>query len=67
MILREIYLGQCKRLEIQGDINKLDLEQLSRHVAASREAAAIVLDLSGVLFAGSDFLNFLVDLRQRSC
>ncbi|MFH0919921.1 MAG: STAS domain-containing protein [Fibrobacterota bacterium] len=64
MIIKEIYLGRCKRLEIQGDINKLDLVRLSGHLDASREAASIEIDLTGVLFAGSDFLNFLVDLRN---
>jgi anti-anti-sigma factor len=64
MKIREIYLGRAKRLEVQGDINKADLVQLHSVMEASAEAAAIELDLTGVLFAGSDFLNFLVDLRK---
>jgi anti-anti-sigma regulatory factor len=65
MVIRPLHLVDCLRLEIEGDINKLDLKQLQMQLELCGHAKSIELDLTAVIFAGSDFLNFLVNLRRR--
>ncbi len=56
------------RLNLPGDVESLEFDQLNEAVAEiinARIEAKWVLDLTGVLYAGSALLGLLVNIRTR--
>lgn len=52
------------RIRVHGDINRFELASLKRALSAASEMEEVVLDLSEVDFAGSDFINLLLEARH---
>ncbi len=56
--------GQVKTIRVFGDINRNELNILRMEFADIVSAKKLLLDLSETDFAGTDFINFLVEMRH---
>ena len=56
--------GSVKTIRIYGDINKFELQGLKASLMDLKAQSEVVVDLSDVDFAGSDFLNLFIDIRR---
>jgi anti-anti-sigma factor len=54
-----------RTIRIYGDINKFELQGLKSNFADLKSLSELVVDLADVDFAGSDFLNLLLDIRHQ--
>ena len=52
-------------LQIEGDINKFEIDRLKRALIDIRSFSEIVLDLSKVYFASSPLINLLIGIKIR--
>jgi ABC-type transporter Mla MlaB component len=52
-------------IQIEGDINKCDVEKLCGELKNLEKLSEFIIDLSKVQFACSSLINFLINLRLK--
>lgn len=57
-------IGSIRTIRIFGDINKYELQGLKNNLLDLKTLSEVIVDLSEVDFAGSDFLNLFIEIKH---
>ncbi len=57
-------IGTRRIIRINGDINKFELNGLKSSLQELKSFSEVVVDMTDVDFAGSDFINLFIDIRH---